>query len=78
MIKQELFGDDIVNWLKLDELFIHPVKFDGKVYCLAGMKPKIHVWATFEKVEVKYIKNTCALELKFRTFIARTGDPSCY
>lgn len=79
MIKWELLGNDtVVNWLGLEEKFIHPVKFDGKVWCLAGEKPKIYAWAAFEKVEIKYIKNTGSLEMKFRTFMARTGNPACF
>ena len=79
MIKWELLGNDnIVNWLGLEEKFIHPVKFDGKVLCIAGGRPKIYAWAAFEKVEIKYIKNTGALEMKFRTYMARTGNPACF
>ena len=82
MIKWKLTGMDVSRWFKDDpnaiELYIHPVKFDGKVIALFGTKPKVYAWAAFESVEAKYEKKTNLLSLKVRTYMAGTGRPDMY
>eukprot|EP00978_Attheya_sp_CCMP212_P020130 scaffold57235_cov58-Attheya_sp.AAC.4 len=66
---------DISNMLGIDRL-IHPVQFDGKVICWAGNRnPKIYCWASLERMEVKYDKAQCNLNLKIKTTEAGTGSP---
>ena len=56
---------------------VHPVAFDGKVWCFAGgPMPKVYAWAGFESLEVKFEPSSSLLTLKFRTFMAGSGDPS--
>mmetsp|Transcript_5491 Transcript_5491/g.11966 ORF Transcript_5491/g.11966 Transcript_5491/m.11966 type:complete len:805 (-) Transcript_5491:127-2541(-) len=80
MIKWKLSGMEVSNWFKNDssgllEHYIHPVKFDGKVICLFGSKPKVYAWAGFDSVEVKFEKKSNLLTLKIRTYLAGTGRP---
>ena len=75
MIKWEQRGADISAWLGTSQ-FVHPVKFDGKIWCLSGREtPKIHAWAAYETLQVKFEKKTGHLTLKFRTFTAGYGLP---
>jgi hypothetical protein len=75
MIKWELCGADIAAWLGTSQ-FVHPVKFDGKIWSLSGREtPKLHAWAAYETLQVKFEKKTCQLTLKFRTFMAGYGLP---
>jgi hypothetical protein len=57
LIKWELKGTQVHRWLGCAPA-IHPVKFDGKVLTFGGAKPKVIAWAAFEKVEVKFEKNS--------------------
>ena len=72
MDKITLQPSEIAAWLGIEEL-VHPVKFDGKVWCFAGQKPQVYAWAGFESLEVK-VENHM-MTLKFRTFMAKTGRP---
>uniref|UniRef100_A0A7S2ULU4 Uncharacterized protein n=1 Tax=Attheya septentrionalis TaxID=420275 RepID=A0A7S2ULU4_9STRA len=78
MTKWVLLDNDaaiISNMLGIDRL-IHPVQFDGKVICWAGNRnPKIYCWASLERMEVKYDKAQCNLNLKIKTTEAGTGSP---
>ena len=75
LTKWELRGADISAWLGTSQ-FVHPVKFDGKIWCLSGREtPKIHAWAAYETLQVKFEKKTGHLTLKFRTFTAGYGLP---
>jgi hypothetical protein len=74
MTKWELSGAAIATWLGTSQ-FVHPVKFDGKLMCFGGVKPKIHAWATYETLQVKFEKKTGHLTLKFRTFMVGCGNP---
>ena len=76
MIKWKLTDcHEITSWLENEKGngYIHPVKFEGKVYCFGNSKPKIYAWAQFDSLEAKYEKKSGALTLKFRTFLAATG-----
>jgi hypothetical protein len=75
LTKWELRGTDIAAWLGTSQ-FVHPVKFDGKLWCLGGVKPKIHAWAAYETLQVKFEKKTGHLTLKFHTFMAGCGLPN--
>jgi hypothetical protein len=75
LIKWELHGPVITQWLVADSSYVHPVKFDGKVLCFAGVKPKIHAVAAFETLHAKYDKRQGSLQLKFRTYMAGSGNP---
>jgi hypothetical protein len=75
MTKWDLRGADISAWLGTSS-FVHPVKFDGKLICFGGVKPKIHAWAAYETLQVKFEKKTGHLTLKFRTFMAGCGFPN--
>jgi hypothetical protein len=75
LIKWDLRGGDISAWLGTSQ-FVHPVKFDGKLMCLGGVKPKIHAWAAYETLQAKFEKKTGHLTLKFHTFMAGCGFPN--
>lgn len=74
MTKWLLEGEAVSDWLGSDRL-VHPVKFDGKSWCLRGQTPKVYAWAAFESVEVKYEASSSLLTLKFRTRQAGSGNP---
>ena len=77
MTKWLLTSDGAISrFLGCDKL-IHPVAFDGKVWCFAGQKPKIYAWAGFESLEVKFEPSSSLLTLKFRTKLAGSGVPDC-
>lgn len=77
LLKWELSGTEIVHWLNMtDEPYVHPVKFDGKVWAFAGAKVHVYAWAGFETLQAKYEKKTGNLQLKFRTYMAGTGHPN--
>ena len=65
--------DKISVGLTSTDKHVHPVKFDGKVWCFGGQKPKIYACAGFESLEVKV--EAQMMTLKFRTFLATTGRP---
>lgn len=68
LIKWQLDGQQVSDWLGVQ--YVHPVKYDGKVWCLKGQRPpKVDAWAYFERLEAKYTKKTGQLQLKFRTFM---------
>ena len=70
-----LDGDDtIAGWLGIEKL-VHPVGFDGKVWCFGGASPKVYAWAGLESCEVKYEPASNLLTLKVRTFMAGSGRP---
>lgn len=72
MDKISVAPSEIPAWLSIDK-FVHPVKFDGKVWCFAGQNPKVYAWAGFESLEVKLEAHM--MTLKFRTYQAMTGKP---
>jgi hypothetical protein len=76
LTKWELRGADISAWLGTSQ-FVHPVKFDGMIYVVCGgyETPKIHAWAAYETLQVKFEKKTGHLTLKFRTFMTGYGIP---
>jgi hypothetical protein len=76
MTRWLLEGDSaIAGWLGIEKL-VHPVAFDGKVWCFAGgPPPRIYAWAGLESLEVKWEPSSSLLTLKFRTFMAGSGDP---
>ena len=77
MTKWSLTSDAAISRLLGCEKLIHPVAFDGKVWCFAGgPMPKVYAWAGFESLEVKFEPSSSLLTLKFRTFMAGSGDPS--
>ena len=72
MTKISVAPSEIPGWLGIEEM-VHPVKFDGKVWCLAGQRPQVYAWAAFESLEVKIEAHM--ITLKFRTYLGRTGRP---
>jgi len=75
MHKRTMSPDEIVAWLGVEPR-VHPVKFDGKVWCFAGgPSPKVYAHAAYESLEVKYEPSSLLLTLKFRTYLAGTGRP---
>jgi len=77
LLKWELSGAEIAHWLNMtDEPYVHPVKFDGKVWAFAGAKVHIYAWAGFETLQAKYEKKTGNLQLKFRTYMVGAGNPN--
>ena len=65
------------SWLGIGQT-IHPVAFDGKVWCFAGTRPSIYAHAKVESLEVKFEQSSNLLTLKFRTFYAGSGMPGHY
>jgi hypothetical protein len=70
-------GPTAASWLGIERT-IHPVAFDGKVWCFAGQRPSIYAHAGIESLEVKYELSANLLTLKFRTYLAGTGRPGCF
>ena len=69
--------DAVTNWLGLERT-IHPVAFDGKVWCLAGQRPQVYAHAAVESLDVKFEPSANLLTLKFRTFLAGSGFPGSF
>ena len=67
-------GDAAAAWLGIERL-VHPVTFDGKIWCLRGERPQVYAWAGIETLEIRYEASSNLLSLKFRTFIAGNGLP---
>ena len=65
---------NLTAWLGMGET-VHPVAFDGKVWCFAGQRPSIYAHAGIESLEVKFEPSANLLTLKFRPFLAGTGRP---
>jgi len=60
----------------MTERLIHPVKHDGKGFIPFRVpKNKIHGWAGYDSMEVKYDKQENTFSLKIKSFMARTGCP---
>ncbi len=71
-----IIDDDtaIADWLGIEKL-VHPVAFDGKVWCLAGSRPQVYAWAGFASLEVKYVPSANLLTLNMHTYYAGSGSP---
>jgi len=72
MQKRLLSGMEVEQLLGISE--IHPVKFDGKTWCLAGERPFVYVWAKVDSLEIKIEESL--MSLKFRTFMSGSGLPN--
>ena len=72
MQKRMLTPQDVENFLGIAE--IHPVRFDGKVWCMVGERPSVYAWAKAESLEMKVEENM--MSLKFRTWMSGTGLPN--
>jgi hypothetical protein len=70
--KRMLGPQDVAQLLGIDE--VHPVKFDGKVWCLAGQRPSVYAWARVESLEIKV--QDALMSLKFRTYMSGSGLPN--
>jgi hypothetical protein len=75
LIKWDLTGDEVVEWLGGLNKYIHPVKFDGRVIAFGGAKPFVYAWAAYESLSAKYDKKGGTLSLKFRTKMVGSGRP---
>ena len=75
MTRWVLEAADVPRWLACERL-VHPVAFDGKVWCIAGSRPQVYAWAGFEQLEVKWEQGSGLLTCKFRTYMAGSGQPS--
>jgi hypothetical protein len=74
MTKWVLGPGDIESFIGCEST-IHPVAFDGKVWCFGGGKPNVYAQAGFESLEVKFEPASSLLTLKFRTYLAGYGNP---
>merc|ERR1712039_421583 len=71
MHKRILFSEDVRELLGIEE--VHPVKFDGVTWCLAGETPSVYAWARVESLEVKVEESL--LSMKVRTYMSGSGIP---
>ena len=59
-------------WLGIGQT-VHPVAFDGKVWCFGGQRPSIYAHAKIESLEVKFEAHACAPALQSH----RLADRAC-
>ena len=71
------------NSSKLVQKYIHPVKFDGKIFSFGGSpvakgstKPTVYAWAKYISLQAKYNKKGGSLQLIFRTIMVGSGRPT--
>ena len=76
-------GTTTTNGNKLAPKYIHPVKFDGKIFFFGGSplakgkaKPVVYAWARYISLQAKYDKKGGSLQLKFRTVMVGSGRPT--
>jgi hypothetical protein len=60
----------VLGW----DALIHPVKFDGKVWCAPGHYPSIYAIASYDSIEFKYKKKDGMVSAKVRTYMAGSGN----
>lgn len=76
LIKWQLTGGQVVEWLGGANKYIHPVRFDGKVIAFGTSKPFIYAWASYDGLQAKYDKKGGSLTLRFRTKMVGSGRPT--
>ena len=56
------------------EAAIHPVKFTGKVWALAGASVSVYAIAGYDSITLSFVPKTGLVTAKVRTYLAATGN----